>query len=65
MGMIDAYRNLAPWRQAVYAVCILGAFGLLVWDIVDKSAQYTSVGIVVLLAVAVLVRPGGIRGPRR
>ena len=65
MGIVDSYRNLATWRQVVYAVCILVAFALLVWDIVDQAAQYTSVGIVVLIAIAVLVRPGGVRGPRR
>jgi len=62
--MIDRYRNLPRWRLVVYVVCIVGVFALLIWDVVDKSAQYTTVAAVVLLAVAVAVRPGGIRGPR-
>jgi hypothetical protein len=62
--MLDRYRKLPLWRLAVYFVCIIGAIALLVWDVVDKSAQYTTVATVVLLAIAVLVRPGGIRGPR-
>ena len=63
-AMIERYRSLPLWRLVVYVVCIVGAFALLIWDVVDKSAQYTTVATVVLLAVAVLVRPGGIRGPR-
>jgi hypothetical protein len=62
--MINRYRNLPPWRLAVYAVCITAVFGLVIWDLVDKAAQYTTVAVVVLLAIAILVRPGGIRGPR-
>ena len=62
--MINRYRNLPPWRLAVYVVCITAVFGLVIWDLVDKAAQYTTVAVVVLLAIAILVRPGGIRGPR-
>jgi hypothetical protein len=65
MGLIDQYRLIAPWRQFVYAICILGVFALVVWDLVDQSAQYTAIGIIVLLAIAIAVRPGGLRGPRR
>jgi hypothetical protein len=37
--MIDRYRNLAPWRLAVYVVCIVGVIALVVWDAVANSAQ--------------------------
>jgi hypothetical protein len=49
----------------VYAVCVLGVIALVVWDLVDESAQYTTVGVIALLAIAIAVRPGGLRGPRR
>jgi hypothetical protein len=65
MGLIDQYRQIAPWRQVVYAVCVLAVIALVVWDLVDESAQYTTVGVVLLLAIAIAVRPGGLRGPRR
>jgi len=65
MGLIDQYRQIAPWRQVVYAICVLGVIALVVWDVVDESAHYTTVGVIVLLAIAIAVRPGGLRGPRR
>ena len=65
MGLLDQYRQIAPWRRVVYAVCVLGVIALVVWDLVDESAQYTTVGVIVLLVIAIAVRPGGLRGPRR
>jgi hypothetical protein len=65
MGLLDQYRQIAPWRQVVYAICVLGVIALVVWDFVDQSAQYTTVGVIVLLVIAIAVRPGGLRGPRR
>ena len=65
MGLLDQYRQIAPWRQVVYAICVLGVIALVVWDLVDESAQYTTVGVIVLLVIAIAVRPGGLRGPRR
>lgn len=65
MGFIDQYRHIAPWRQVVYAICTLGVFALVIWDIVDQSAQYSTLLVIVLLAIAIAVRPGGLRGPRR
>ena len=49
MGLIDQYRQIAPWRQVVYAICVLGVIALVVWDLVDEAAQYTTVGVIVLL----------------
>ena len=65
MGLIDQYRQIAPWRQLVYAICVLGVVALVIWDLVAESAQYTAVGVIVLIAIAIAVRPGGLRGPRR
>jgi hypothetical protein len=65
MGFIDQYRQLAPWRQVVYAISTLGVFGLVIWDILDQSAQYSTLLVIVLLVIGIAVRPGGFRGPRR
>ena len=65
MPLLDQYRGLPPWRLAVYVVCLLAAIALVVIDIVWKGAQYTTIALVALLVVLILVRPGGIRGPRR
>ena len=46
-----------------YWVCIAGAFALLIVDIVSDTA-WTNYGTILLIAIAVLVRPGGMRGPR-
>ena len=64
MGFIDQYREIAPWRQVVYAICVLGVVGVVIWDIVDQSAQYSGLLVIALLAVSIAVRPGGVRGPR-
>jgi hypothetical protein len=55
----------APWSEypAAYWVCIVGAFALLILDFFDDMA-WTNIGTFVLIAIAVLMRPGGIRGPR-
>ena len=65
MGFVAQYRQIAPWRQVVYAICTLGVFGLVIWDIFDKSAQYPALLVIVLLAISIAVRPGGVRGHRR
>ena len=46
-----------------YWVCIAGAFALLIVDIVSDTA-WTNYGTILLIAIAVLVRPGGLRGRR-
>jgi hypothetical protein len=45
-------RTLPPWRQAVYWLASIAALGLVIWDIVDKSAQYTDIGVLVLVLIA-------------
>jgi hypothetical protein len=46
-----------------YWVCIAGAFALLIVDIATDTA-WTNFGTILLIAIAVLIRPGGIRGSR-
>ena len=42
-----------PWRQAVYWIAVIGMFAVLIWDIVDQDAQYTTVIFLVLLVISV------------
>jgi hypothetical protein len=55
----------APWSEysAAYWACIVGAFALLIVDIFHDMT-WTNIGTIALIAIAVLIRPGGIRGPR-
>lgn len=62
---MDQYRQIARWRQVVYAICTLGVFGLVIWDFFYQSAQYSSLLVIVLIAISIAVRPGGLRGHRR
>jgi di/tricarboxylate transporter len=45
-------RTLPPWRQAVYWLASIVALALVIWDIVDKSAQYTSIVVFALVVIA-------------
>jgi hypothetical protein len=45
-------RTLPPWRQAVYWIASIAALALAIWDIADKGAQYTSVVVLALVAIA-------------
>ena len=75
--MSGSLRSPRPWDSSTNTVrslrgarsstpiCVLGVIALVVWDLVDESAQYTTVGVIVLLVIAIAVRPGGLRGPRR
>ena len=51
MGWLRLLRTLPPWRQAVYWFASIAALALVVWDIANKGAQYTSI---VALALAVI-----------
>ena len=62
--LLDAYRGLPVWRLVVYVVCLLAVVALTVIDIVWKGVQYTTIAVLVLLVVLILVRPGGLHGPR-
>lgn len=61
-GMTGPYGQRYSW---LYWVAILGAFVLLVIDIVGDGAAWTNIGALILVAIAVLLRPGGLRGPNR
>jgi hypothetical protein len=47
-------RTLPPWRQAVYWLASIAALGLVIWDIVDKGAQYGSIVVVALVVIATI-----------
>jgi hypothetical protein len=40
-------------RQGVYWIALIGMFAVLIWDIADKGAQYTTVLFLVFLVIAV------------
>jgi hypothetical protein len=59
-GMIGPYGVRYSWA---YWVVILAAFALLVVDIFDDAALWNYL-VIVLVAIAIVLQPGGIRGPR-
>jgi hypothetical protein len=59
-GMVDLYGVRHSW--VYWAACAV-ALALLVVDLFDDSAVW-NIGVVVFLIIAILVRPGGVRGPR-
>jgi hypothetical protein len=59
-GMIGPYGVRYSWA---YWAVILAAFALLVVDIFDDGALWNYL-VIVLVAIAVVIQPGGIRGPR-
>jgi hypothetical protein len=59
-GMIGPYGGRYSWA---YWVVILAAFALLVVDIFDDGALWNYL-VIVLVVIAVVIQPGGIRGPR-
>jgi hypothetical protein len=52
MRWLRLLRTLPLWRQAVYWVASIAALGLVIWDIVDQAAQYTSIVVLVLIVIA-------------
>jgi hypothetical protein len=59
-------RTLPPWRQAVYWLASIAALALVIWDIVDKGAQYTSIVVIALVVIAtVALRAPNGRGAER
>jgi hypothetical protein len=47
----------------VYWGAIAGAFALLIVDLLDDGAIW-NIGVVVCIVIAIVVRPGGVRGRR-
>jgi amino acid permease len=59
-------RTLPPWRRAVYWLASIAALALVVWDIADQGAQYTSIVVIALVVIAtVALRAPGGRGRER
>jgi hypothetical protein len=54
-------RTLPPWRQAVYWLASIAALALVIWDIVDEDAHYTSIAVLALVVVATIA----LRAPDR
>ena len=52
MRWLRDLRTLPPWRQAVYWLASIAALALVIWDIVDKGAQYGSIVVVALVVIA-------------
>jgi hypothetical protein len=59
-GMLGPHGVRYSW---VYWAAIAAAFALLIVDVFDDGAIW-NYGVVVLLIIAIAVRPGGLRGPR-
>ena len=59
----DRDEGQAPIRTIAYWVAGIGALALLIVDIANDVA-WTNYVTIALIVIAVLVRPGGIRGPR-
>ena len=58
--MVGPYGVRYSWA---YWVVIFAAFALLVVDIFNDGALWNYL-VIVLVAIAIVIQPGGIRGPR-
>jgi hypothetical protein len=45
-------RTLPPWRQALYWLASIAALALVIWDIADQGARYTSIVVLALVVIA-------------
>lgn len=61
MRWLRVLRSLPLWRQAVYWIASIAALALVIWDIVDKAAQYTSIVVLALVVIATVA----LRAPDR
>lgn len=53
MKWLAMLRALPAWRQGVYWIAVIGLFAMLIWDIVDQGAQYTTALFLIFLVIAV------------
>jgi hypothetical protein len=60
-GVIGPYGARYPW---LYVVLVTMVFALLIVHFLVDGTEWSTVAAFVLLAIAVFVRPGGIKGPR-
>ena len=61
MRWLKLLRTLPPWRQAVYWLVSITGLALVIWDIVDEGAQYTSNVVLALVAIGTVA----LRAPNR
>jgi hypothetical protein len=61
LSWLRVLRTLPPWRQAIYWVASIAALALVIWDIVDKNAHYTSIVVLALVVIATIA----LRAPNR
>jgi hypothetical protein len=60
-GVVLAYGARYSWA---YIVVIATAIILLVIDIISDLGAWANLVVIALIAIAVVLRPGGIRGPK-
>ena len=63
MRWLRDLRTLPPWRQALYWLASIAALALVIWDIADQGARYTSIVVfaLVVIATVALRAPSGRR----
>jgi len=61
MRWLRDLRTLPPWRQALYWLASIAALVLVIWDIADQGAQYTSIVVLALVVIATVA----LRAPSR
>jgi hypothetical protein len=61
VSWLKRLRTLPRWRQAVYWLASITALGLVTWDIVDESAQYTTIVVLALVVIGTVA----LRAPSR
>jgi hypothetical protein len=54
-------RTLSRCRQAIYWLAPIAVLAHVIWDIVDKGAQYTSIVVLALAVIAMVA----LRAPNR
>ena len=52
MRWLRDLRTLPPWHQALYWLASIAALALVIWDIADQRARYTSIVVIALLVIA-------------
>ncbi len=58
-GVRGSHGERYPWA---YYLALLAAIMLLTVDLIGDGAQWTNLGAMLFVLVAVMVRPGGLRG---
>ena len=61
---MTAHRRPESARDWGYWVAIVVAFVLLILDLIGDGPELGNIGVLIAIAVAIFLRPGGIRRPR-